>query len=94
MTFPTIHLNGTSAQELLAKYQEAAHAVNIAMAMLALSGPHGRDYYPQDQYRGEGKAIDAAYAEHCARMEKLKSVYEELQALVENIVEQAPRTRC
>ena len=93
MTFPTIHLNGTSAQELLAKYQEAARAVNTAMTMLALSGPHGRDYYPQDQYRSVSAAITEAQAEHVARMEKLRSVYTELLALVEHVVEQDPRVR-
>jgi len=93
MTFPTIHLNGSSAKELVKGYEDAARAVNQAMVMLALTGPHGRDYYPQDQRGREGKTIDEAYIEHCERMGRLRLVYDELVALVQHIVEQDPKVR-
>ena len=73
MTKPTIHLNGSSVNDLLKGYSEAHHAVSVAMEKLAVCGPHGRDYYvtgPTD--------IDKAISEHRARLEKLKEVQDDL----------------
>lgn len=45
--FPTIHLNGTSANELIQRYEAAYTALTEAARLLAQCAPHGRDYYPQ-----------------------------------------------
>ncbi len=47
MTYPTVHLNGTGAEDLLRQYQDAYHAVERALEVVARSCPHGRDYYVQ-----------------------------------------------
>lgn len=82
MTLPTIHLNGTSAQSLLDQQTDAGHAVYKAMEALGNAAPNARDYYVQ----GDG-AFQRAAAEHTARMEKLRSVYDDLQKLAEHIAD-------
>ena len=47
ITLPTVHLNGTSAEELLGQVTQAAKKIHEAMAALANASPNGRDYYPQ-----------------------------------------------
>ena len=74
LAIPTIHLNGTSPVELRQQYQDAAMAVSAAIDVLAKSAPNGRDYYPQGD-----DAFAGAQRQHRARMEKLQSVYAELE---------------
>ena len=83
LTFPTIHLNGSAPAHLIEDYAEAHNAVRVAMEKVAGTGPNKRDYYTQD----EGAWIKARQ-EHQARLERLRQVCEELQALAENIQEQ------
>lgn len=47
MTYPTIHLNGTSLKELIQQTNDASMALQVAIKVLADMSPHGRDYYPQ-----------------------------------------------
>jgi len=47
MMMPTIHINGTSAKELLEQLRNASVAVREARGALQQAAPHGRDYYPQ-----------------------------------------------
>jgi hypothetical protein len=83
MTFPTIHMNGTSARSLAEDYSTAGRAVGAACEALAKAGPNGRDYYPQG-----AEAMKAATSEHCARMERLRAVKAELLALLEYCMDQ------
>ncbi len=76
MTFPTIHMNGTSAKSLMEDIDHAYHAINAAMDALRRMSPNGRDYYPQP-----GDALGAAMREHQARSLKLQSVKDELESL-------------
>jgi hypothetical protein len=76
LTAPTVHINGTSRDELLGQLETAAAALNTAIEKLSNAAPNGRDYYPQGP-RAWARAND----EHVARLGKLQSVYEELQAL-------------
>lgn len=80
MMIPTIHLNGTSRDELQRQLIAAIEAVRGAVETVAKAGPHGRDYYPQGP-----DAINTALAEHYARLEKLDAVYKELCAIGEEI---------
>lgn len=87
---PTIHINGTSPDELLSRILEARHGLHSVFKLLAATQPHGRDYYPQGEMdKGTGDAADAAFdraiAEHAARMAKLRSVYEELEKMAETV---------
>jgi hypothetical protein len=80
MMKPTIHLNGTSRDELLRQLTTAGGALRKAIGALSDAAPHGRDYYPQGS-----SAITKATAEHVSRLSRLQSVYEELEALAEHV---------
>lgn len=87
MNFPTLHLNGTSAKDLLEGFERAHEALREAMEMVAQTAPNGRDFYVQPQ-----GAFQAAVAEHESRMERLRDVRLELEALAEHVsVEDAHR---
>lgn len=74
MMTPTVHINGTSKQELSAQVEAAYRAVDDAMRALAAMSPNGRDYYVQ----GDG-ALARAEQEHASRMARLVSVKNELE---------------
>ena len=76
MMKPTIHLNGTSRQELLEGYLSAIAALNRAIDEVSLTAPNGRDYYVQD-----GEAWRRASAEHQHRMQRLNAVREEIMEI-------------
>ena len=76
MVTPTVHLNGTSAEELMRLFADAGAAVQTAMKAVEDAGPNGRDYYPQ----GPGM-LTVAIGEHVDRIGKLNSVYKDLVAL-------------
>ena len=76
MTTPTIHLNGSSAERLMAGYEQACDKLQEALLAMGQCSPHGRDYYPQGP-----DAISAASKEHQARMDKLRAMYDEMTQL-------------
>jgi hypothetical protein len=80
MIIPTIHLNGTSKEELLRQLSKASIACANAEETLAAAMPHGRDYYPKG-----GAAIYQAQDEHRARIEKVATVRKEIDAIWEAI---------
>jgi hypothetical protein len=80
LSIPTVHLNGTSREELSRLYQEAYTAIGEAGRALAKAYPNGRDYYPQG-----ADAINKAMREHEARMRKLKEVQDEIEQIAEAI---------
>lgn len=73
---PTVHLNGTSREELQNQLQEAIWATENAIRKLANAAPNGRDYYPQGQ-----NAWSRANDEHVARLGKLQSVVDDLEQI-------------
>lgn len=77
---PILHLNGSGFDNLFRQYAEAAGSVRKALQ--DLPNPHGRDYYVQ-----EG-AHERARTEHEARLEKLRGVLHELEAICEELNEQ------
>ena len=76
-TFPTIHMNGTSAKSLILVYDRAFDAIEQAIAALKQTTPNMRDYYPQGQ-----AAFDNATTEHLARIGKLVEVQTEIETLM------------
>jgi hypothetical protein len=80
LTFPTVHLNGTSKESLLEGYCEAINALHEAGRKLAAAYPNGRDYYVQGP-----SATSAAMKEHEARMNKLREIITELEAIAEHV---------
>ena len=77
---PTIHINGTSREALLAGVVNAMDALHAAEIALAGAYPNGRDYYPQ----GPG-AIGEATAQHVARQQAINRVRAELAEIAEAI---------
>ncbi len=47
--YPTIHLNGTSKNELLDDYYQIAIALEKLTKTISETTFHDRDYYPQDK---------------------------------------------
>ena len=84
MIFPTVHLNGTAPEDLLHQYNQAYQSVESALSALALTCPHDRDYYVQ----ADPQAGLMARGEHNQRMEKLRSVADDLMALSQSVFDQ------
>jgi len=86
--FPTIHLNGTSASELIAEIENATGAINLACDVLAKTAPNMRDYpdYISRATSDEGfiSARDALQADLTA----MHNILHRLQAVWENINDQ------
>lgn len=80
MMMPTIHLNGSSAAALADDLVQAHGALNEALHALELTAPNARDYYVQDV-----AAFGVALAEFTARVEKLRSVRDDLMAIYNDI---------
>lgn len=76
LTRPTVHMNGTSREDLLDGYLKAYWAIRNAREVVILSGPHGRDYYPQGDH-----AINRATQEHVSRVRRLEDIQLELSEL-------------
>lgn len=89
VVIPRIHLNGTSAQDLLDEMFEAKHALDQAIEALQRATPNARDYYVIGP-----NAVAEAREGHEARMHKLSDVAAELNAIMEGIADQQlARTR-
>jgi hypothetical protein len=80
LKFPTVHINGTSKQELLEQYISACTALRNALVTLSSIYPNGRDYYPQGP-----NAIHEAMEQHSNRMAKLRAVLAEIEQLAEHV---------
>jgi hypothetical protein len=83
---PTIHLNGTSKDDLLNALHNLASTLNVAGYEMEKVAPNGRDYYPQGP-----DAIREALAEHIDRAQRLKAIENEIDALYNAIEEQGGR---
>ena len=68
MTYPTINMNGTSADSLLAGLCDAMGAIREAQAKLQTTQPNGRDYYVQGS-----TALQLAQFEHTHRHSRRRS---------------------
>lgn len=80
LAIPTVHLNGTSRESLTEQLCDAVHALHEAGRKLATASPNGRDYYTQ----GNG-ALNVAMNQHETRMNKLREIISELEAIAEKI---------
>lgn len=83
VTAPVVHLNGTSRQQLVDDYTEAASYARSLLEKLGDTSPNMRDYYPIGK-----EAYDKAFAEHSARVNRVRGVLEELEQLLEAVVTQ------
>lgn len=82
MMIPTIHLNGTSKEQLLRELEEILIALEGAKKKMEKQTIHGRDYYPQGH-----EALQAAVKEGIGRFQRLRSITREFEELYEKISE-------
>lgn len=82
MRAPSIHLNGTSSQELREVHEKAAHALQAALNALQECYPNGRDYYPQ----GNSAYADAR-AQHDTACKAVVAVRDEVMDVLAAIVD-------
>lgn len=87
MRIPTVHLNGTSGEELQEQIEGASRAVTIAICKIRGAWPNGRDYYIQD---GDDP-LREAHREWNTRVSKLEEVERELSEIAEDIGKQLER---
>lgn len=80
LSLPTVHLNGTSRNELFETYFKALDAIASARVALNEAAPNGRDYYVQGPL-----ALRKAQSEHADRLQRLEAIYNELHALAEHV---------
>lgn len=80
LTVPSVHLNGTSREELKKGYQAAYEAIGAARDTVGESSPNARDYYVQGN-----DAYSKARDEHWDRMQRLLDIRQELLALFEAV---------
>ncbi len=79
MQYPTVHLNGTSEDQLLEGYSNAMTALLDAITALEACSPNARDYYVN------GGDINAACAEHANRVADLVAVRRDINRLAEHV---------
>lgn len=87
MKIPTVHLNGTSKESLIAGYRDAYQAIDAAIDAVRLTGPHGRDYYVQT----DPDALQVAIIEHTERLRKLHVLKTEMEELAIAVQDQGKR---
>lgn len=71
VVIPCVHMNGTSADELIRLRCDVIEKLHEAYEALKQMGPNGRDYYPEpgkmdraiEQHRRRQLAVDALIAE-------------------------------
>jgi len=80
IVLPTIHWNGTSAQRLYDQYSAALNAVRTAIDAVIENGPNARDYYVSGNW-------SQAETEHRNRVMRLRSVADELEAILEHVAD-------
>jgi hypothetical protein len=86
MIKPTIHLNGSSADQLFEQLSDAIGAAYRLLDALSLAAPNGRDYYPQGP-----DALKLATVAHVSRVARIQSVLDELRELSEHVADEQDR---
>ncbi len=84
---PTVHMNGTSQDELVEQLCAASNALEAAIVALRGAAPNGRDFYPQGP-----DALTKAIAEHCDRITRIQNVKNEIDELALAVSDQGVRS--
>lgn len=87
LVFPTIHLNGTSAEFLLEDIACANGLLRDSLVALQRCTPNARDYYMTNNLNlaGDRFVFQRAMAQHAARLASVQAVIMELDAIAVNI---------
>jgi transposase len=83
MSVPTVHLNGTSQEELVSLRLDVVEAIRDAVVALRKAAPHGRDYYVQGP-----DAYNTARLIWEGRLAELEGVAERIRAEALDIADQ------
>ncbi len=79
MQKPTIHINGSSREDLKRQFYGAYRALGDAIQLMVEATPHGRDYYVQ-----EPGAYEVARSEHIARLRVIRDLQKEYLELFQS----------
>lgn len=82
MMIPSIHLNGTSGNDLYKEVCDALGALRKAKNAICAAAPNARDYYPQGN-----DAFKVASAEFKSRLDRLDSIITEYETIAEAIAD-------
>ena len=82
LTYPLVHMNGTSKEDLLDGYQKAWEALSRASDALAATSPHARDYYPKENGNRE---YGYAYRQHLDRMCAIEVIMDEILMMTRHV---------
>jgi hypothetical protein len=82
MMMPTVHLNGTSRDQLVEEIGAAVAALQAAVTAMVEAAPNARDYYVQGP-----DAYPAARREHESRLHRIADVIHELSTIYETIAQ-------
>jgi hypothetical protein len=85
MSYPLIHMNGTSAESLTEDLCNAYTAIGDAIKALKSAAPNQRDYYPLPV-----NWWDMKLADHKRRLKVLADLQDELEAEAELIRKRTP----
>jgi hypothetical protein len=80
---PTIHLNGTSGQDLKAEYYAAYEAIERAVEALAAATLNARDFYVQS-----ADAYYQAREQRAEAFDKLRQVQDYVEGMLVGIINQ------
>jgi hypothetical protein len=86
LAIPTVHLNGTSADDLIEGLVKARHALNEAMKALMDAAPNGRDYYVQTP-----STFSVAQDQHDKRVRAVVAICDDLGEIAQAIDAQRMR---
>jgi len=78
---PTVHLNGTSREELERQLIFAGQMLDKAVGALMEASPNARDYYVQR----DPAAYTIAVNEHNSRVQRVQSVVDEIASILETV---------
>jgi hypothetical protein len=80
---PSVHINGTSKEELLNQVLDVLICLRAALEAMAKAAPHGRDYYVQTSH-----AIHHAISQHMYRCRTIHELVGEYQQIACKISDQ------
>ncbi len=85
-SFPTINLNGTSAEDLFAQYHAVWQAADALHEALAKAMPHGRDYPKSGDHISD--SYQNARDQHDARIRAVQCIKADMVAIGQSLARQ------
>ena len=83
-TVPTVHLNGTAAEDLHYQLDAAVNRLRAAQKAMVEAAPNGRDYYPQGQQMA--RIAMGAHERRCLDLNRMLAELEEQRDHVQAVI--------